>query len=104
MECDKYEGALREAWLNGDFMEAVVCPYDYQIGSITFGLFIYGAVCMGLYIRTGNAIIPAVITIVAGTVAVSRIPSRAVQIMAIGLMLVITTGGYFLYRKTQTVA
>ena len=103
MECAKYEGALREAWLNGDFMEAVVCPYDYQLGSLTFGLFIYGAVCMGLYIRTGNAIIPAVVTIVAGTVAVSRIPSRAVQIMAIGLMLMFTVGGYFLYRKIQTV-
>lgn len=104
MECSKYQDSLREAWLNGDFYEAIVCPYDDQMGALTFGLFIYGAVMMGLYIRTGNAIVPTVITIVAGTVAVSRIPSRAVQIVVIALMLIFTTGGYFLYRKVQTTA
>lgn len=103
MDCTQYDGALREAWLAGDFMEAVVCPYSLQLGELTFGLFIYGAVCMGLYVRTGNAIIPTVITIVAGTVAISQIPSRGVQTMAIALMLILTTGGFFLYRKTQNV-
>ena len=104
MDCAKYEGALREAWLNGDFMEAVVCPYDYQLGGLTFGLFVYVGVCMGLYIRTGNAIIPTVVTIVACTVAVSRIPSRGIQMFVIALMLTLTVGGFFLYRKVQTIA
>lgn len=101
MDCAQYDGGLREAWLAGDFMEAVVCPYNLQMGELTFGLMIYGAVCLGLYVRTGSAVVPAVVTIVGGTVAVSQIPSRGIQIMVITLMLVFTAAGYFVYRQIQ---
>lgn len=102
VDCTRYAGdTLREAWLNGDFMSAVVCPYDNQLGALTFGVFIYGGVVMALRIRTGSFLLPMILTFVGGTVAVSRLPAGAMQIMGMGVMLVVTAAAFFLYRSAQ---
>jgi len=58
VDCAKYQGSLREAWLDGAFYEAVVCPYDAAMGELAFGLVVYSALTFGLYIRTGTAADP----------------------------------------------
>lgn len=89
--------------LGSEYIDAITCPYDEILGPLVFGLFIYGSVMMGLYVRTRSAVIPAVVTIFVGAVAVSRIPSQAIQILGIALILALTVAGYYLYHQAQRV-
>lgn len=103
VNCDPYTGGnLTGALMSGNYTDAVVCPYDLQVGPIVFGLIVYGSVMTALYIRTQSIVVPMVVTILAGTVAISRIPSQAAQLMAITLMLGLTIAMYVVYQRVQT--
>ena len=104
MGCEEFaDGNLIDAWLEGYYLEAVVCPYDLQMGALTFGLFIYGGAMLGLYQRTQSLVVPFVITILAGTVAISRIPSQAHQLVGMGVLLGVTIGIMYVYLRMQNV-
>lgn len=104
VDCGQYETLeqVRGALVDGKLMEAVVCPYDMQFGALTFGLFIYGTVMTALYVRTQSVVVPIVVTMVAGTVAISRVPSRAIQILALAMLLGISVAVLWLINRAQT--
>lgn len=107
VDCDPYDpdqgGALVDAWIDLQWYEAVLCPYDLQVGSLVTGVFVFGAVSMGLYIRTGNAVIPLVALVLGGVVVISRIPSRVVQLIAVVLILGLAGAAYLVARRAQVV-
>lgn len=104
MTCEEYDslGDLQSALVDGNAIDAIVCPYDMQFGALTVGLFVYGSVMMGLYVRTQSLVVPIVVTIFAGTVAISRLPSGAVQIAVLALFLGISVGVLYLVNRAQT--
>lgn len=89
--------------LGSDYINMVTCPYTETIGPLVFGLFVYGTVMMGVYVRTRSAVVPAVLTIFLGSVAVSQLPSGAIRILGVGLILALTVAGYYVYHTAQKV-
>lgn len=103
MSCSQYGGQFVDAWLAGNYVDAFVCPFDAQLGSLTVGAMIFGGVMTALYIRTQSFVLPLVVTVLGGTVAVSRLPAVYMQVLGMGLLFGVTLAAYLLYRRVQTV-
>lgn len=88
--------SLVDTLLAGKFFDAVVCPYSESIGLIVFALAVYGAVGLSLYIYSGNAVLPLVLTLILGSVVVTQLPGPAVQIVGVFVLLLLGAGGYWL--------
>lgn len=89
--------------LGSEYIEMATCPYTETLGPLVFGLFVYGTVMMGLYARTRSAVIPTVVTIFLGAVAVSQLPPGAIRILGVALILAVTIAGYYIYHQAQKV-
>lgn len=75
---------------NFAFLKAVVCTYASVAGILVTGLFVYGAVSLSLYIRTGSVVIPAVLLLLTGGAILPFVASPGVGIAAV---LLLTVGG-----------
>lgn len=104
MSCAEYEGNLIQAWMDGSWQAAATCPFDNSIGALTFGFLMYGGFMTALYVRTQSMVIPLVVTVLGGTVAISRLPSAALQLVGMVLMLGLAASGYFIYVRAQNIA
>ncbi len=99
-DCAPYDnGNLIDAWEAGEFLNGIICPYDLQLGPLVFGLLVYGGIMTGIYVRTQSLTLPMAVTVIGGTVAVSQIPSQAVQVMVIAIVLGGTAGLYLFTRR-----
>lgn len=103
MSCAEYSDSLIQAWLEGSWQAAATCPYDSQIGFLAFGLMIYGSVMTGLYVRTQSLVLPMVVTVMGGTLAVSRLPSAAHQLVGMVLLSGFAVGAYLIYARAQNI-
>ena len=101
--CAEYDDQLIQAWLDGQWQAAATCPYDLQIGTLAFGFMIYGAVMTGLYVRTQSLVLPMVVTVMGGTIAISRLPSMAHQLVGMTIMIGLAIGAYMIYVKVQNI-
>jgi len=102
--CGPYGGSFIDAWLQGDWQAAFTCPVESQIGTAAFAAFLYGGLMMSLYIRTQSAVLPLVVSILGGTIAISQLPAAYQQVVGLSLMLGFAVAGYLVYRRAQTVA
>lgn len=89
-------GSLADALIAGKFFDAMVCPHSEILGLVVFGLIVYGAVGGSLYLFTGNAVMPLVLTLILGSVVVVNLPGPALQILGVFALLLLAAGGYFL--------
>lgn len=103
MSCAQYQGDLIAAWLDGQYVDAIICPYDAQIGTLTVGMLIFGGVMTALYIRTQSFVLPLVVSVLGGTVAVSRLPSMYQQVVGMSLLFGFTIAAYFIYVRVQNI-
>ena len=102
MSCATYD-SLIDAWMAGNWVDAIACPYESQIGTLGFGAMVFGGVMTALYIRTQSFVLPLVVTVLIGTVAVSMLPAAYMQVLGMGLLLGLTVAAYLLYRRLQNV-
>ncbi len=101
MACTEWNGQWGEALTSGHFFDAILCPYQTQVGGLVFGLFIYGVVMTALYIRTDSVIAPLVGTMVVGVLIIPQLPAGGLQIIAAVLILALAAGGYFVATQVQ---
>lgn len=66
---------------NGQFFDAINCPYSDIMGPLVFGLFVYGGLSMALYIYTGNAVMPLILAVILAAVVVSQLPGLVAKII-----------------------
>lgn len=88
-------GDHQEYWqylANGQFFDAVNCPYADTLGTELWALLVFGALMLALYVNgNGDVSRPLVIAIVGGGIVLSQIPSQAVQLAVV--VALITIGG-----------
>lgn len=89
-------GTLADALISGRFFDAMVCPHSEILTLVVFGLLVYGAVGGSIYLYTGNAVLPLVLTLILGSVVVVNLPGPALQVLGVFALLLIAAGGYFL--------
>jgi hypothetical protein len=82
--------------IDGAFFDAIVCPYADVMGVAVFAMAVYGALGIALYIYSGNAVLPLVLTLILGGVVVTQLPGPAVQLVGVVALLLIAAGGYWL--------
>jgi len=88
--------SLVELFADGKFFDAVVCPHTEVMGLLVFALLVYGAVGTSLYIYSGSAVLPLVLTIILGGVVITQLPGIAVQFAGAVALLLLAAGGYYL--------
>lgn len=102
--CDNYTSStIWEAWVDGAYFDAVICPYDFQMGALVFGLFIYGSVATALYVRTQNIALVLGVSILTGTVAIARLPSGAMQILGFAILMGLSVAAMLVYIRIQNI-
>jgi len=81
------------------FLKAIACTYASIAGLAVVGLFVYGAVSLSIYIRTGSTLIPMVLLLLTGGAVLPAVASPGVSIAVV--MLLTTGAGAFavLYYK-----
>lgn len=102
--CSTYGGNYLEAWIAGDWQAAFACPIEGQIGTAAFAAMLYGGFMMSLYIRTQSFVLPMVVSILGGTVAISTLPAAYQQVIGMSLMLGFTVAAYLIYVKVQRIS
>lgn len=100
MACTDYT-AYGDFLINGQFLDAIICPYQEQMGFMVFALMVYVAIGGALYIYTESIVIPLAISIFGGAVVITNLPSVAVQTAVIVTVLVIAIGVYLLVRRAE---
>lgn len=92
MACSDFTGQFR--WLemlsNDAFRDAVLCPFQVEIGGLVFATLVFGGVVASLYIRQRAFIIPAVLAIAIGGLVLPQVQSVGLQI---ALLIVLTAAG-----------
>lgn len=87
MACSDYNGDFLEAMLQEEFRDAILCPYQTNIGGALFAMIIYGAITSHIYIRTESVLIPLILTILVGGIALTQIPSSATALLTFALLM-----------------
>lgn len=100
MACSDFS-SYTEFIRNGQFMDAIICPYADQMGMMVFAMLVYGAISTSLYIYTGSIIIPLVLAILIGAIVMIELPAIAANIAVLAAVVVIAVGVYLLYRRAE---
>jgi hypothetical protein len=100
MACGDY-GAYQEFWINGQFFDAVFCPFGDVLGGVGFALFVFGAIGLSLYIYSGSVVMPLVLTLILGSVVVTQLPSIAAQLVGAVVLLGIAIAGYLIVIRSH---
>jgi hypothetical protein len=98
MACGDFPRYL-DYWLEAQFADAILCPFQNVLGTQVFTLFVLGGLALGLYIRSDSVSIPLVLAILIGGVVVSSLPSVGLQVLGIAALLSITIAGYLLTNR-----
>lgn len=93
MACSDYS-KLTEFWVNGQFFDAIFCPFGDALGGVVFALIFFGAIGLALYIFSGSLVMPLVLTLILGAVVVSQLPSLAAQLVGAVVLVGIAIAGY----------
>jgi hypothetical protein len=69
-------------------MDAMFSVYQGEMGGLVFGLLVWGGTASTLYIRQDSVIIPLALTLILGGIVITQIPSPAVALFVVVLLLV----------------
>lgn len=89
---------LADHLINFQFIKAFTCTYFTTAGMLVTGLFVYGAIGISIYIRTGSVVLPAILTLLVGGAVIGQVAAPATAVLTV---LVLAVGGgalAFLYR------
>lgn len=100
MACTDYT-AYWEFWRHGQFFDAVSCPFVEALGGPLFAMLVFGPALLGMYIYSGSIILPLVLTLILGSVVVVQLPSVALQLFGIVILLSIAGAGYLLVQRSE---
>jgi len=87
MACSDHNGDFLEAMMQEQFRDAILCPYQENIGGALFAMIIYGAITSHIYIRTESVLIPLVLSILVGGIALTQIPSEGAALITFALLV-----------------
>ncbi len=104
MACADYAGDLQQAWVDGAFIDAVMCPFTMQIGDFTFGMFVIMPLLAGLTIKTESIVIPASVTMMLGTIGIAMLPSGIQRGVGIALVLATMLALWLLVNRIRSQA
>lgn len=99
MPCGDYGSELSDlttALVDGKFFDAITCAYANEMGGALFALMVFGALAISLNTYSGSVIVPVVLVIIMGSVILVTLPSSAVQLAGIVILLTVTVGGYMM--------
>lgn len=100
--CSTYDDLL-EAWEQGAFFDAILCPYYGQLGEVVFGFLMFSAITMGLYIYSESIILPLSVSIVLASLMAVLVPAAALQFGVVVVVFGIALAGtLFVKRRLQT--
>lgn len=100
MACTDYT-SYGDFLVNGQFMDAIICPFSDQLGFLVFSMMVYVAIAASLYIYTGGVTVPLIVSILVGAIVIVNLPSIAVKLAVIVALLVVTIGVYLLVRRAE---
>lgn len=83
---------LADHLVNFHFIKAFTCTYFTTAGMLVTGLFVYGAIGLSLYIRTGSVVLPAILTLLTGGAILGQVAAPGSTIVLV-LLLVVGAGG-----------
>lgn len=92
--CGQYD-AFWEYLVNGQFFDAVYCPYGATMG-VVFPLIVFASLGMSMYIYSGSIALPLALTLILGSVVVTQLPGLAAQLVGIVVLLGLAAAGYVL--------
>lgn len=102
MACSDYAGDLQTAWVDGAYIDAVMCGYTMQIGDFVFGMFIMVPLLAALYLYSGNVAVPLTVTMITGSVGIAMLPSGVQRAAGIGIVLLTALALWLLANRTRT--
>lgn len=82
----RYTG-FQTAMENLDIWEALYCTYGTAAGELVVGGVFYSAVGLAIYIRTGSAIVPLVLTLILGSTITAQMLSVISSFVALIILL-----------------
>lgn len=104
MACGDHTGQFRWLEMLSDdaFRDAVLCPFQLEMGGLVFGTLVFGGIVASLYIRQRAFIIPAVLAIAIGGLVLPQVQSVGLQM---ALLIILTAAGaipvLMLYRMSR---
>lgn len=100
MPCSDYS-EYGDFMTNGQFFDAIYCPFADQMGVALAGLIFFGAIGLSLYIYTDSIAVPLSVAVVVGAAFMTTVPAIAVNIVMIAGLLGITVAGFFLVMRLK---
>lgn len=83
----RYSDGLKALNDGFDLWEAGFCTYAVPAGELVVGLLFYGAVSLGIFVRTGSAIIPFVLVLILGGTILAQMTAVVSQFAALIILL-----------------
>lgn len=80
-----------DRWMAGEFVEGVSCVFTDAAGEFFMALLVFVGLAIGSAIYTESLVVPSVLTLLVGGLAIRSIPGPAAQVAVIMLVLVVGT-------------
>lgn len=101
MACTDFN-SYKEFVVNGQFFDAVWCPFGDVMGGIVFALLFFAPLGISLYIFSGSIILPFVLFLILGSVVVVQLPGLAATLVGGVILLAIALGGTLMIMKINS--
>lgn len=102
MACGDYTNYY-EFVSNGQFLDAVLCPYSDPVGQSLVLVMIFGSLMIGFSIFSRSVKPLVILAVFGGAMFFSQLPAPAQQFAAIVIILMTTIAGYALWRRVEGV-
>lgn len=93
MPCQDYTSA-KDAFLDFALFDAIWCVFVNTTGMWLFSSLIFGGLGVTLYVYTGSMLLVSVLTMIAGAIIVTQLPTQIATMAGIVVLFIVTIGGY----------
>lgn len=81
--------------------DAVFCPFADTMGAPVFGLLVFGALGLSLYISTGRIEMPLVVMMLVGAAAAPFAPTFVISAAVVAFLVVFPAAGLLVVRRVK---
>ncbi|MFW5918080.1 MAG: hypothetical protein ACOCR0_01225 [Haloferacaceae archaeon] len=78
-----------DQWLEGDFVEAVACPFVDAGGELLLGLLLFAGLGLAIAVYTESVTVPAVLMLLLGGLIISFIPGPMSNVAIMVLVILV---------------
>jgi hypothetical protein len=104
MACSDYpDGELYRALSDFAVRDAILCPYQVQMGGLVFSTLVMGGIGMALFIRTGTLVMPFIVMLLVGGVLMPHTAPVVFQMVQLLVMFVISAAPVVFLRRVGRV-